>query len=237
MKIVGHRGAAGLSPENTLESISRAMELGVDWLEVDFHLTADGKLVAHHDNNLVRMTSSKGQISDLTLSQIQGEYLARGLHIPSLDEVLAMTGAYPVYIELKSDGSSQELLAALRRHPSVKTLIVTSFNLRELLRLQRLAPAIRLHAASHYRPFHALRFAERHQLHGVTLHHRALTPLAYKLALERGKNLMVYSGVKNFLTIDSPKRLRRLMTRYPEVDICTNRPDLAIEVRRGLRPG
>jgi glycerophosphoryl diester phosphodiesterase len=49
---IAHRGGTGLWPENTLEAFERAIELGVDGIELDVHLSADGKLVVHHDERL-----------------------------------------------------------------------------------------------------------------------------------------------------------------------------------------
>lgn len=234
IKIVGHRGAAGLITENTLDSLSRAMELGVDAVEVDFHLTKDGYLIAHHDSSLTRMTASRGEITELDLAEIQGRYKAQGKHIPSIDEVFEKIGGYPVYIELKSDGSAEALLSSLRRYPKVKDFIVTSFRHRELKRLQGLEPDIRLHAATYVRPWHTVALARRRDWHGITLHHSLLNPITYWFVKRAGLNLIVFSGVKSLLSIDRPGRLRHIMRRYPKAQICTNRPDVAIKIRREL---
>lgn len=69
--IVGHRGAMGLAPENTLESFELAFDLGADMVELDVHVTRDGKLVVIHDDLLDRTTTLEGWVSDATLAEIR----------------------------------------------------------------------------------------------------------------------------------------------------------------------
>ena len=70
-KIFGHRGAKGTYPENTLLSFKKAIEIGVDGLELDVHVTKDGEVVVIHDETLDRTTSGSGWIKDLTLAEIR----------------------------------------------------------------------------------------------------------------------------------------------------------------------
>ena len=70
-KIYGHRGAKGMYPENTLLSFKKAIDQGVDGLELDVHLTKDGEVVVIHDETLDRTTSGTGWIKDLTLAEIK----------------------------------------------------------------------------------------------------------------------------------------------------------------------
>ena len=67
---IGHRGAKGHVPENTLISFQKAIELGVDGIELDVHLTSDNHLVVIHDNTLDRTTSGTGLVSSFTLSEL-----------------------------------------------------------------------------------------------------------------------------------------------------------------------
>src|SRR5919204_3658410 len=94
--VVGHRGAMGYCPENTMISFARAVELGADWVELDVHLTRDGALAVIHDETLERTTNGKGLVREHTLDELKrldaGSWFApayAGERIPSLDEELA----------------------------------------------------------------------------------------------------------------------------------------------------
>src|SRR5258708_26638813 len=62
--VVGHRGAMGYCPENTMVSFRRGLELGADWIELDVHLTADGQLAVIHDETVDRTTNGHGRVRD-----------------------------------------------------------------------------------------------------------------------------------------------------------------------------
>ena len=86
--VIGHRGARGHDAENTLPSIKKAMELGVNGIEIDIFRCASGELVVFHDRSLDRLTDSKGPIENLTLDSIRKIDVLDGYSIPTLDEVL-----------------------------------------------------------------------------------------------------------------------------------------------------
>ena len=101
--IVGHRGAAGLRPENTLSSFRLAVELGVDRLECDVSLTKDGHAVFIHDATVDRTTNGTGRVRELTLDEIRALDAGDGEKIPLLSEYLQFlkeTGR-PSEVEIK----------------------------------------------------------------------------------------------------------------------------------------
>src|SRR5919199_4154952 len=71
VSVVGHRGAMGHCPENTLASFARALELGADWIECDVHLSRDGVPVVIHDETLDRTTSGHGPVHAHTLAELK----------------------------------------------------------------------------------------------------------------------------------------------------------------------
>ena len=78
-KVMAHRGASAYAPENSLESFSKAIEMGADGIELDIYETADGRLVIHHDNNIKRMTGIDAKISETDFDVLRtynfaGEY-------------------------------------------------------------------------------------------------------------------------------------------------------------------
>src|SRR5919197_4354903 len=94
--VVGHRGAMGYAPENTLASFELAVEQGADVVELDVHLSRDGQVVVIHDEQLDRTTDGRGLVGDRTLDELKrldaGSWFDprfAGQRIPTLHEVLA----------------------------------------------------------------------------------------------------------------------------------------------------
>ena len=118
---IGHRGAAALAPENTLESIALAVELSCDLVEFDVH-AVNGSLVVAHDVPAA----------------------ADGL--PTLADALAFLAASDagVHLDLKSRGAEAAVVEALRRHGLVERTLVSSFRPATLRTLHAVEPALRL---------------------------------------------------------------------------------------------
>src|SRR5436305_847299 len=112
--VTGHRGAAGLEPENTLRSFRRACELGVDRIETDVRLTRDGRLVCVHDATVDRTTNGTGAVADMSFNQIRCLDAGQGERVPSLEEALAaVRGQAVLQIELKGEGTAAPTLQVL----------------------------------------------------------------------------------------------------------------------------
>src|SRR5579859_2813159 len=93
--VIGHRGAMGRCPENTMASFERGLELGADWVELDVHLTRDGALAVIHDESVDRTTNGHGLVKDHSLAELKrldaGAWFGpafAGARVPILDEVL-----------------------------------------------------------------------------------------------------------------------------------------------------
>jgi glycerophosphoryl diester phosphodiesterase len=118
IQIVGHRGAAGVAPENTIPSFEAAWAAGVAWVETDVHLTQDGVPVLLHDATLDRTTTGHGPISAITWDGLQAvdagvRFSASfaGTRVPRLEELLgAAAGHSGVLIELKEERERADLL-------------------------------------------------------------------------------------------------------------------------------
>lgn len=98
--LLGHRGAAGHAPENTLASLRKAADLGARWVEFDLKLTADGRLVLFHDETLGRTTDGKGLVAEKTYSEIArldaGSWFApsfAGERVPTFEEAIEVLAA------------------------------------------------------------------------------------------------------------------------------------------------
>ena len=128
MLIIGHRGTAALEPENTLLSVSRALEIGVDAVEIDVRMTRDNHLVVIHDDTVDRTTDGTGRVKALDLGQIQRLNAGKGTKIPTLDEVFGFVGnRITVFVELKEAGTEDAVVELIRKHDVFDTTVVISF--------------------------------------------------------------------------------------------------------------
>ena len=85
---IGHRGARGYAPENTLKSFQKAIELGVDAVELDVQLCKSGELIVMHDDTVDRTTDGSGFVKKLKLKDLKKLDAGMGERIPTLEEVL-----------------------------------------------------------------------------------------------------------------------------------------------------
>jgi glycerophosphoryl diester phosphodiesterase len=149
--IIGHRGASGHAPENTMAAFRRAVELGATFIETDLRLSHDARFVAMHDATLDRTTSGRGMVRDFTLAQLRqldaGSWYGpeyAGEKIPTLEEILAFAREADVvfYLEVKHDaaawGVHHGLATALRAAGEAARTVVISFDPRILENLRRL---------------------------------------------------------------------------------------------------
>ena len=135
---IGHRGAKGYVAENTYESINKAIQLGVDGIEIDVFKCASGELVLFHDKDLKELTGESGLIENLTIKELE-QFLVQGKYkIPTLKDVLTrIEKPLFVNIELKGLNTAQatsEIIADISRSTSwsLEHFIVSSFNWDEL---------------------------------------------------------------------------------------------------------
>ena len=135
---IGHRGAKGYVAENTYESINKAIELGVDGIEIDVFKCASGELVLFHDKNLKELTNESVLIENLTTKQLE-QFLVQGKYkIPTLTDILKrIEKPLFVNIELKGLNTAQatsKIITDLSKSTSwsLENFIVSSFNWDEL---------------------------------------------------------------------------------------------------------
>ncbi len=146
---IGHRGACGHVPENTLASMRKAIELGVDGFEFDIQLSKDGVPVVIHDDTLDRTTNGKGLVSDFTLKELQGFDAGNGEKIPSLQDVINMVDKQTrLFIELKAKTSTKPVADIINY--AVQNLVwnydqffICSFNHQQIAESRALIPEVR----------------------------------------------------------------------------------------------
>ncbi|MYA18201.1 MAG: glycerophosphodiester phosphodiesterase [Gammaproteobacteria bacterium] len=148
MLIIGHRGAAGLAPENTLAGFARAVELGVDGVELDVHL-AGPEVVVIHDERVDRTTNGVGLVRDLTFAELRRLDAGDGQRVPTLKEVLDLVPEHMlVNIELKGVGTAEPVAAIVgdlalgAKRGRLPALLVSSFDHGELGRFHEIQPGV-----------------------------------------------------------------------------------------------
>lgn len=165
-QVIAHRGASGHAPESTMAAYELAHEWGVDYLELDVQITADGELVAFHDDAIDRTSDGEGKINDYTLEELRALDLGtwfneanvdkadaafEGAQILTLDELFERFGNDTrYYIETKSPhlnpGLEEALVEALEAHNMIEhgRVLVQSFEQQSLLKVRELNESVPL---------------------------------------------------------------------------------------------
>jgi glycerophosphoryl diester phosphodiesterase len=216
MKIIGHRGAAGLALENTLQSIRSAIDAGVDAIEIDVRMTKDKHLVLSHDEHTKRVSPLKLVVHETHLEDLQTLKLHNGKRMPTLKEAMRVTGDTPLIIEAKDDGWAQPLAKLLHKSGS-KDIGVIAYNHDELYAFSLLCPRVSVYALQHTSPFDVIQFAQQRGFTGVDLNFWILNPLTYWWARRAGLEVIVY-------TVNTVWMARFLKFLYPHIGITTNNP-------------
>lgn len=137
---IGHRGARAYEPENTLSSFRKAMELGVDAVELDVRKTKDNELVVIHNADVNKTTNGTGAVNELTLEEIKGLVTEKGEHVPTLEEVLdAVARRVKVLIELKETGTEEQVMDLIRKKKLTENVIIVSFHEDVLRKVRKLS--------------------------------------------------------------------------------------------------
>jgi len=156
--VAAHRGGAALWPENSLLAFRESLALGVDALELDLHMTADGEIVVLHDPTLERTTTARGRVRDLKLAELAGVRLktrdgaVTDERIPTFAQVLdlAALAAVELLPEIKVDanrqrydGIEEKVLALVRARGLQARTTIQAFQVETIRRLRELEPKAR----------------------------------------------------------------------------------------------
>ena len=147
---IAHRGASGNAPENTLAAFKKAINIGVDAVELDLHGSADGEVVVIHDSSLDRTTDYRGPINQTSLETIKqadaGGWFAPefiGEPVPTLAEALECIGRETVAVlEIKDPLIAEAVVAKVHETQSLDLTVIISFHTSVLQTVRALAPRI-----------------------------------------------------------------------------------------------
>ena len=142
---VGHRGARGEAPENTIRGFITGIRHGADAVEMDVRLTRDGKAVIMHDARLKRLAGADRLVSGMTSKEI-GKLSVDGERIPFLGDALDAIGgrSNPIFIELKSAGLERIVASEVASRGLSDSAVVISFNVRSVLNMRKINKNIQI---------------------------------------------------------------------------------------------
>ena len=220
---IGHRGAMGYAPENTLASFAKALELGVEGIELDVHLCRSGEPVVIHDSRVDRTTNGRGKVREMTLRELKELDAGQGEHLLTLEEVLNFVDhRLLIDIELKSEGVGDPVAFTISqfidsRGWKPEHFMITSFDHHELVRCHSLIPRIPFGPLLAAKPLDYARMAQDMKADGIMPFFEFLDNKFVQDAHQRGLKVITW-------TVDRPDDIKRVMELGVD-GIISNYPD------------
>lgn len=221
--VIGHRGAMGHETENTLASIQKAMDLGVDMIEIDVFKIKSGEIVVFHDDTVDRLTNGPGNIEDYNIINLKKLIVDGGHKIPMLQDVLKLVdNKVALNIELKGAGTADKVNFIMnyyieKNNWSPANFLISSFNWDELREMRKYNPNVAIAIITEDNPLDAIPVAK--ELNAV-----AINPYFKKLDIEvaneiRDAGFKIYTWTVNEpQDIDAMKQIGvdGIITNFPE---------------------
>lgn len=226
MLVIGHRGAAGHAIENTIPSIKKAIEIGVDFIEIDIQMTKDRQLVLFHDRTMHRLTGNKGYIWDYTYDELRAGIRVMGKEpIPRFEvvcELVAGSGA-GLYVEAKQSGTESAILSILDKYFDTTRYAVGSFYHKILYDVKRLNPAVKTVALFEGAPMCTKAILESSRCDYVGLGLESIDPSQIDEVHSYGCGVFVW-------TVDELEEIRKMFS-YNVEGLVSNYPERVIKAR------
>ena len=245
-----------LQPENTLDAFGRALEVGANVLEMDAHLTADGVPIVMHDDRVDRTTDASGPLGSFTLNEIQGcdagyrfcpepgagfPCRGRGVKVPTLREVFTAFPSAHIIVDAKDNDRrlADAMVALVREFDRADRTLLASFHHDILVHFRKEMPGAATHSSGReVRPLLVATWTFTARLLSPSYEavlvptHDGLIPITTRRFIREAhrRNLFVAAW-----TINAPDEMATLVERGID-GIITDRPDLAVELRRSLGP-
>ena len=221
--VIGHRGAMGHETENTLASVQKALDLGVDGIEVDVFNILSGETVVFHDERVERLANGGGRIEEYNIVDLLQLTLDGNHKIPMLQDVLKLIdNKVLLNIELKGAGTSDRVNFIMKyyikeRGWSPEKFIISSFNWDELREMRRINPDVAIAVLTEDDPLEAIPVAKELKAVAINPDHKKLTKENNEAIKDAGFKIYTW-------TVNEPEdilRVKRLgvdgiITNYPE---------------------
>ena len=245
--VTAHRGASAYAPENTIEAVARALEIGVDRIEVDVATSKDGVVVCLHDETLNRTCQINGDPRDFRIDELVAVKANKGFEadfpnavIPTLESVIKLVNAQcELVIEIKSGDEhypeiEKNVAELIAKQSAYKWALVHSFNDKVLDRLEIIDPQVRLQKLFVFRwrwpaiiqdfKFHAGK-TSNYQVEAFGVASNFVNRKLVEEIHDFGKQIHVW-------TVDEPKEMEKLIDLGVD-GIITNKPDILKQVLEG----
>lgn len=221
--VIGHRGAMGHETENTLASIQKAMDLGVDMIEIDVFKIRSGEIVVFHDDKVDRLANGTGNIEEYNIVDLKQLTLEGGHKIPNLQSVLeVINNQVALNIELKGTGTTDRVNFIINDHINNKgwsseNFIISSFKWNELRAMRSINKDIQIAVLTEEDPLEAIQVAK--ELDAV-----AINPY-FKTLHQENVDKIHSEGLKIYTwTVNEPQDIQQMkafgvdgiITNYPE---------------------
>lgn len=237
VKVWAHRGASAYAPENTLAAFRMAMDMGADGLELDVHLSSDGKLMVIHDETVDRTSNGSGRVVDMTCQELKkldfsnGMQDYEGARIPTLQEVFGLikNSRLTVNIEVKCDvvyypGIWDKLICLEREMGMQGRVLYSSFNHYVLQKIRELDPDAEiglLYGNAMVDPWVYANYLKANAIHP---HYLAALQCPGLMEGCAANGVMV-----NPWTVNKPEDVQALFHKGVNA-VITNHPDMALKV-------
>ena len=178
---IGHRGAKGYEPENTFVSFQKALDMQVDGIELDVHLSSDSEIIVIHDETVDRTTNGKGFVNTLSLRELKAFRIDGKYEIPTLKEVFDLVNQDCfINIELKSYEATDKVVSLIEKYVAKKgwkydRFLVSSFDWNALQQVAFLNDKIPIGVLTETDLDLALAFAKFIQAKSIHPHFHLLT--------------------------------------------------------------
>ena len=227
-----HRGFSARYPENTMLAFQKAIETGCDGIELDIHVSRDGKIVVIHDETVNRTTNGTGFVKDMDYAELRALDAGKGEHIPSIEEYFDLVEKYPLLtnIELKNsvfwyEGMEEKIIEMIRKRGMGERIIFSSFNHFSILKCKKLAPEIRCGFLVWSWIIDVGAYTKKHGIEGIHPEYRSLTGEAVREIQSGGVAINTY-------TVDDRESMERLIALGVD-SIITDDPELLNKVLKG----
>ncbi|MGI9551729.1 MAG: glycerophosphodiester phosphodiesterase [Aurantibacter sp.] len=223
--VIGHRGAMGHETENTLASVQKALDLGVDMIEIDIFKVKSGELVVFHDETVDRLANAGGKIEEYNYFELRRLILDGNHQIPMLQEVLKLIdNKVALNIELKGKHTTDRLDHILKYYIkekgwSMDNFVISSFDWDELRAMRALNKEIKIAVLTEEDPVKAIEIAQELKADAINPHFKKLT--------RENVNAIKDAGFKIYTwTVNDPQDIITVK-RHGVDGIITNFPERA----------